>query len=275
MEININQLVDYCAKANPSFLDIYAVAVAPGKKKLGWRTQTDCSGLIFPLAGCARFTINQAPYVLEPGMVVHAGPDMGLDKEVLGDRDWRFAVVHYAIPEEAVIRFPEYQSHFSIQTGINPRITDLVEQLLTYDAAPDSLAILRSKMLFLCLLEETVLSAKRQQKNSDKELIQEAAKYLQENYGEPLSIEQVAARYDLTAKRFGYLFQKYIGMAPIRYLTEVRMRRSKNLLKTCECTIAQVAECVGYDSPYYFSHLFKQYTGSSPTAFREQSGKSI
>lgn len=53
------------------------------------------TGLVIPLAEKACFIQEEMPYVMEPGMVVHAGSNMSLDKEVIGNEtgaSWRFSI---------------------------------------------------------------------------------------------------------------------------------------------------------------------------------------
>jgi two-component system response regulator YesN len=50
----------------------------------------------------------------------------------------------------------------------------------------------------------------------------------------------------------------------------VRIKQAKHLLSTTSLTVREVAFAVGYDDPNYFSRLFKEYTGYSPSAWRQQ-----
>ena len=203
-------------------------------------------------------------------MVLHAGPDMALSKEVLGDTYWHYALIHYRIPKREAARFPLFHEHFLIVTGINTRIADLIGQFRQSYATPGSMAVFKSKVLFMSLMEEMLVSAKRQICDSSTELMAQAVEYIRLNYAEPLSITKIASQFGLGRRRFTYLFERHTGMSPIHYLTECRIRRSKELLQTCRCSIARVAECVGYPDSFYFSRVFKRQTGLSPTEFRER-----
>ena len=58
-------------------------------------------------------------------------------------------------------------------------------------------------------------------------------------------------------------------MSPLNYLTEYRIRLSKELLRREDYSIAKVAELVGFEDNLYFSRIFKKRTGYSPSAYRE------
>lgn len=268
--ITINQLVDYYAQAPIAFYNIFAPTIPPGGKHTNWRTNKAGAGLVFPISGSSRFTVNGIPYVLEPGVVLHTGPDMEISKEVLGDKYWRYALIHYQIAHTEVSRFPLYNEHFLISTGINTRIADLTGQLRQSYATPSSLSVFKSKVLFMNLIEEMIVSAKRQLHDDSTDLMVQAVEYIRQNYADSISIAKISSLFGLERRRFAYLFEKHTGMSPSSYLTECRIRRSKELLTTCGCPISQVAECVGYTDSFYFSRLFKRQTGLSPTEYRER-----
>ena len=55
-----------------------------------------------------------------------------------------------------------------------------------------------------------------------------------------------------------------------KYLTEVRMEKAKILLANPENKLLTIANQVGYEDAYYFSHCFKKYTGISPLEYRKK-----
>ena len=54
------------------------------------------------------------------------------------------------------------------------------------------------------------------------------------------------------------------------YLTELRMNRAKELLRTTQMRSSDIAYAVGYNDPHYFSYLFKKHTGMTPRDFRRE-----
>lgn len=268
MKIDLSDLTDYYATANLSLSDTFEDCVVPGNAMSNGSTAQNACGLVIPLAGSACFTLNSTPYVMEPGMLIHAGPGMRLDKEVIGNKKWHYALIHYRIPDPEHQSSPFYHTHFHLPIGINSRIIDMTRQLLASDAAPGSMAALRSRSLFHQLLEEILLSAKRQHRENHGSLMEDAAAFLQENYSQPLSITQLAEQYRLNGRQFAELFRKHMGVNPSRYLAELRIQHAQELLRTCSCPIKQVAECVGYTDNLYFSKVFRKKTGISPSEFR-------
>jgi AraC-like DNA-binding protein len=63
-------------------------------------------------------------------------------------------------------------------------------------------------------------------------------------------------------------FRNVLGLSPIRYVNEWRMRVAQDLLATTEVTVAAIARRVGYDSEEAFSRAFKRAHGQSPSLWR-------
>ena len=76
-------------------------------------------------------------------------------------------------------------------------------------------------------------------------------------------------------QKFGYsrsylnkLFQSELGVTPLVYATYRKIEKSKALLRETPLNIAQIAAGLGFESPQYFSRVFKRCTGMTPTAYR-------
>ena len=82
---------------------------------------------------------------------------------------------------------------------------------------------------------------------------------LQEN----LTISQIAARNAVSVTTVKELFQKYAGISPKAYYSEMRGNEALRLLKAGK-DIAEVAELMNFSSPNYFSAFFKRYAGKPP-----------
>lgn len=79
-------------------------------------------------------------------------------------------------------------------------------------------------------------------------------------------IREMPFNYDYLRK----LFQKEMGLTPLKYMIDLRMKRAKSMLaaaRTREYTVAEVAERCGFSDALYFSRVFKKYYGCSPSEF--------
>lgn len=84
------------------------------------------------------------------------------------------------------------------------------------------------------------------------------------------SVEELAAMVGLRPTQLGTLFRRQIGTSPLRYQSDLRMARARELLDSTHLSVAEVADACGYEDPLYFSRQFSKTHAQSPTAFRNR-----
>ena len=100
-------------------------------------------------------------------------------------------------------------------------------------------------------------------------VISRAEKYVKENYADPnISLISVAKHIGMSAAHFSTVFSQTMGRPFIHYLTGLRIERAKELLKTTNMKLSDIAMEIGYNEPNYFSHVFRKTTGITPKEFR-------
>ena len=104
--------------------------------------------------------------------------------------------------------------------------------------------------------------------------IEKSHKYILENYySGHINISTLAEISKMTEVHFRRLFKEIFNMPPVQYINNLRIERAKNLmLHGYEKTIGKIAEKCGYDDVYYFSKIFKKYTGLSPLNYMKITG---
>ncbi|WP_371377076.1 helix-turn-helix domain-containing protein [Sporomusa aerivorans] len=267
MQVDIHQLAGNFSRFKFQIIDVVRAVIPPGKKSFGVVTPP-VSGLIFPLKGRARMLFDGVPYEMAPGKIFHCGPNMALDKEVVGRTEWNYMVIHYQVDDSARNEFPQAFSHYQLDSGCSTRVQDLLQRLYNACTMPGNMSALRSQSLFFSILDEILTCADIRCSQQDRELVEQAVMYMKNHYMEPLTVAKLAGQYGLNSRQFAYIFQKYAGTAPLEYLTELRLRHARELLCTTACSITEISACVGYSDPYYFSKLFKKHTGFCPSAYK-------
>lgn len=87
-------------------------------------------------------------------------------------------------------------------------------------------------------------------------------------------LEQEIARMPFNDDYLRKRFQKEVGVSPLKYMTQLRMKRASALLKDGLYSIAEIAERCGFSDALYFSRAFKKYFGCSPTVYAK-GGKAL
>lgn len=96
--------------------------------------------------------------------------------------------------------------------------------------------------------------------------------YLHHHLAEPITLAGLARQFARSPTHFTRVFRRQFGVSPIYYLIQKRVAFASSLLRETNAPIKQVSASVGYDDPYYFSRLFKQHTGLSPSDYRARRG---
>lgn len=96
--------------------------------------------------------------------------------------------------------------------------------------------------------------------------------YIDENYHEKdLSMTTVCDHVHLSVSYFSSIFKKETGKTFIQYLTEIRLKNAKKLLKNMPLKTYEIANKVGYSDPHYFSSSFRKQYGMTPSQYRKKS----
>lgn len=106
-------------------------------------------------------------------------------------------------------------------------------------------------------------------KHSDT--IHRVMEFIKSNYSGKLTLEQIAASVHLSPSHISGLFRKETGQTVSAYIGFVRIEKSKQLLKTTQLSIAEIASSCGFEEQSYFSRVFRKQTGLSPKAYRDHS----
>ena len=79
----------------------------------------------------------------------------------------------------------------------------------------------------------------------------------------------VARHTGISKQHLIHLFKRETALPPIEYFLRMKMQRAAQLLDLTDLSVKEIGHAVGMTDPYYFSRLFKQMMGHSPSRYRE------
>jgi AraC-like DNA-binding protein len=103
-----------------------------------------------------------------------------------------------------------------------------------------------------------------------RERIQIAAALLQENVSGELTLKELAKHTFMSSSHFAHSFKSYVGESPRRYQIRERIKQAKTLLLETQRPATEIAEQLGYASPYFFFRQFRAKTGYTTSEFRSR-----
>lgn len=100
--------------------------------------------------------------------------------------------------------------------------------------------------------------------------IREALAYVEQNFQNSISVEDIADNCGLNRSYFGKIFKEAVGKTPQEFLLNYRMTKAAELLKLTRLSIGDISNAVGYDNQLHFSRAFKNIYGVSPREWRNR-----
>ena len=101
-------------------------------------------------------------------------------------------------------------------------------------------------------------------------IISDALEYLKQNYLEDLRAADVAAYCHCSLSCLSHLFKSRVGTSLPLYIAKLRVDFAREELVNSRAPISAVAEKAGFSDPNYFSRIFTQYVGFTPSQYRKR-----
>ena len=103
---------------------------------------------------------------------------------------------------------------------------------------------------------------------TDSTLAQEICDYLRAHVCDRITLEDISERFHFGKSRICDLFKRAQKDTIVGYHTKLKIAEAKRLLFEKKHTVGEIAEYLGFESPEYFSRVFRRHTGQSPRSFR-------
>ena len=226
------------------------------------KSDQDYHTLAMILNGSAQYCMNNASFTVQAGDVVFFRSGTQYDAKVISQAPWEHIVIAFrtqgqadSLPPDGITkishnnRFEElFRQAYSVWSncglGYKIQTKAIIHQLL-FSLMQENISSL--------LVDNTALQAMKQ-----------VSDYMEQNYREKITVETLAERSGYSASHFSRVFNQVYDTSPIQYVNQIRIMHAKNLLRTGQYTMAEIAQECGFSNVYYFSRCFKQITGITP-----------
>lgn len=154
----------------------------------------------------------------------------------------------------------------------NGEIYVVLEHILSQSKDPGLYSNLQMKLYFCelyAILSKFIIETHDELGKSRNTYVTTGLDYLVNSFtNSRLTIEEVSNHAGISSRHFARLFTKEIGMTVQDYLTILRIKKAKDLLKYSDMGITQIAYSLGFNSSQYFTTCFKRIEHVTPTFYR-------
>ncbi len=147
-------------------------------------------------------------------------------------------------------------------------VLDVLKRAALLDVTHDaSLRIL----LELYFREFLILSATlKHQDTQTNDIVERILHYIHDHIKEPITLADIAEAFYLSESYIARIFKKAMNVTIGTYITKQKINLACAHLINTDLTISEIAEQVGFATPYYFSTTFSKWTGMTPSAYRKR-----
>lgn len=146
----------------------------------------------------------------------------------------------------------------------------MLEKLITCD---DALSVgyrehLLIDILFQIHFEQHPIGMPLEKMLCHDELVVLADKYIAENLGNKILIDDLCSAVGTNASTLNFKFRREFDMSIGQFIMNERIKKAKHLLASTTYNISEIASRCGFENVYYFSNAFKKINGITPSDYR-------
>lgn len=163
-----------------------------------------------------------------------------------------------------------YQNYFfynniEMATTINKLIKECMSTSITKDIFAD---LTLKELLIRIIQTQTVKSLDEGKPFEDNNPIKEVTEYIKQNLKENINLKSLSEKACMSTTSFYRFFKRELGMSPIEYILNEKIKCAKNLLRNPTLQINEVCYLAGFEDANYFIRLFKKYEGITPKQYQ-------
>jgi len=141
----------------------------------------------------------------------------------------------------------------------NDEVISVFQDIVIFPLLDDKEEVVQVAVLF-----------KEQRSYNVTKSINQAIKYLKENYRSEYCLEDVAKSANLSPYHFSRVFKSQTGKTPYEFLMDLKLQKAKEMLLDSTKTITEICTELGFSSPSHFAAVFNKNVGETPKAYRKK-----
>lgn len=220
--------------------------------------------------GCLYTNVDNSTYILNQGDLMFYSPFQFHTQYTLNNESCSYLTINFNM------EFDKFKllcdNVFTLDRTSYHTINFLIKELSLSDIYSDDLSLCYLKQLIINILRTRSLSSyskptTHMQQSYENSLLNEILSFINNNIYNKICIETICSNFSISPTTLHSLFRKNMDITVKNYVNNLKLNKSKELIKNSSYTFSEISEILGFSSIHYFSKKFKSHFGISPTEY--------
>ncbi|MDR0388002.1 MAG: AraC family transcriptional regulator [Treponema sp.] len=228
--------------------------------------------IVYITKGQGIFNAEGVTYTVNPGSMLLIMPGMRHSYKPVFETGWQEYWVGFngsffmKLFREGILS----KERLFFQVGLHEQYLNIFDQIFEEVRVQRPLYQFKAGVGIMTLLGEVLAHERRKEQPNYYQKIVEKAKYLMEfNVYGVINLPSIAEQIGISPSRLNEIFKTYTAMTPYQYYIHIKILKAERLLEQPDVSVKEVAFRLGFDDQYYFSRLFKNKTGITPSRWKQ------
>jgi AraC-like DNA-binding protein len=235
------------------------------------RTLTEFQ-MVYITQGQGTFTAEGATHTVLPGSLLLILPGMNHRYQPVFEIGWDEYWVGFKgdyfshLVEKGILS----RKHIFFEIGLDDHILTAFNRIFDEVRNQRPLYQLKACSGIMSLMAEVLTYERRKEQPNYYQKIVKKAKYLMEsNIYNAINLSHISDQIGISSSRLNEIFKTYTAMTPYQYYIHIKIHKAESLLEQDDISVKEVAYKMGFEDQYYFSRLFKNKTGVTPSRWKK------
>lgn len=220
--------------------------------------------------GVLNTDIDKNSYTLNQGDLIFYAPLQFHNQYTIQENTCSYLTINFNMD------FNDYEflcnKVFTLNRDSHHIIQNLINELSNQDIYSDDLSLCYLKQLIINTLRFKNLQGQHKptthmQQSYEDDQLNNILKYIDKNINKKINISTLCNEFCISSTTLHSLFKKNTNKTVNNYINDIKLKKSKELIKSSSYTFSQISELLGFSSIHYFSRKFKSHFGISPTEY--------
>jgi AraC-like DNA-binding protein len=232
--------------------------------------------IVYIIKGQGTFNAEGITYTVNPGSMFLVMPGMRHSYKPVFETGWHEYWVGFngsffmKLAREGILS----KEHIFFDMGLHEQYLNIFDDIFEEVRAQRPLYQFKAGIGVMTLLGEMLSHERRKEQPNYYQKTVEKAKYLMEfNIYGAINLSSIAEQIGISTSRLNEIFKTYTAMTPYQYYIHIKILKAERLLEQPDACVKEVAFRLGFEDQYYFSRLFKNKTGVTPSRWKQISSR--